>query len=219
MTQNKPRKCKHPTSHPDICWVTVCGWCKTLFLTLEFTGRTDGCLKWATRVDEKWKVTQTLLQTSLELAQMYHLGDINYFTFQPHIKSQWLPNKFQNETAQLLGPVEKGMTGLSRHRDVIPKFSPAWDPPHSPLCKVSTLWTLRAPLTSALPMIHWFSPERLSRFNSPSPTPSSVPPPRRFLEKTSFLQFYKQKTHLIWSSNWTSLEANGRRVRVETRKE
>lgn len=69
----------------------------------------------------------------------------------------------------------KCMTGLSRRCDVIPKFSPAWDPPHSPLCKVSALWTLRAPLTSALPVTHWFSPDCLSKFNSPPPRASSAP--------------------------------------------
>lgn len=60
---------------------SICGWYKTLFLALQFTGRTDGCLKWATWADEKWKVTQILLQTSLDLVQMYPLGEI--FSFSP----------------------------------------------------------------------------------------------------------------------------------------
>lgn len=228
---------------------SICGWYKTLFFALEFTGRTDGCWKWATWVDEKWKVTQILLQTSLDLVQMYHLGEMfhfpqrhcpgvppwNSFPFSQGQKSH-APNShsltaspsshtsrvndFQTSfRMKLFGPVEKGMTELSQFRDVIPKFSNAWDPRHSLLCKVSTLWTLRAPLTSALPVTHWFSPDRFSKFNSLFPTPSCVPPPRRFLEKTGLLQFYKQKTHLISSSNWTLLEANRCRVQDETRKE
>lgn len=66
---------------------------------------------------------------------------------------------------------KKGMTELARCCDVIPKFSNAWDPRHSLLCRVSTLWTLRAPLTSALPVTHWFSPDRFSKFNSLFPHP------------------------------------------------
>lgn len=62
-----------------LCSYSICGWYKTLFLDLEFTGRTDGCLKWATQADKKWKVIQILLQTSLDLLQMYHLGDIFHF--------------------------------------------------------------------------------------------------------------------------------------------
>lgn len=168
----------------------------------------------------KSDVRQILLQTSLEVVQMYHLGDI-FHIHNRHCPSVLLETAVLSAKARKVRPQTviqlpathqesttsrlvsewncttggKCMTGLSQRRNVIPKFSPAWDPPHSLLCKVSTPWTLRAPLTSALPVTHWFSPDRLSKFNSPFPLPH--PPPQRFREKTSFLQFYKQKSH-VW---------------------
>lgn len=186
-------------------------------------------------MDEKGKVRQILLQTSLDLVQLYHLRDICSFP-QRHCPSVLLETAFlsaekarkvrlqtvmlhlpathqESMTSKLVSELNrptawtggKCMTGLSQRCDVIPKFSPAWDPPHSHCAKSTPCgpWEHPWPLPC-----RWLTGSPQTAF--PNLTPTSPPPPRRFLEKTSLFQFYKQKTHLIWSSNWTSLEANGR---------
>lgn len=111
----------------------------------------------------------------------------------------------------------KCVTGLSRHRDVIPKFNPAWDLPHFPLYKVSTLWTLRAPLTSALPVTHWFSTDQLSKFNSPSPD-SCVLLPGACWKRQAFYSFTSRRhTWYDLPIELRSRQMDG--VQDETRKE
>lgn len=218
----------------DICFsYSICGWSKTLFLGLEFSRRTEACLQWATPVEEKWKVKHycckprwirfkcmiwviffilprdtgpvfsfPLSNSQKSDAPNTHLWTDSSSSHTP--KGQRHPNWFGNETVQLRGPVENAWRGCP---DVVMSFLnlAAHETLRTPHCAKSAPcgpWQHPWPLPC-----RWLTgspPDRLSKINSPSL------PLRSFLEKTSLLQFYKQGTHVIRSSNWTSLEANGR---------